>query len=104
MLCAALVARAGTAPAQPRAPDRDGDGVVDARDACPDEVGLDPGGCPPRDRDADGVLDPADACPDRAGPTGNRGCPAPSPGLRPVTMEALRQALAALVSAALPGW
>ena len=71
-----VLAWAGPALAQARpSPDCDGDGVPDARDACPDQVGLDPGGCPPRDRDADGVLDQGDACPDRAGPRGNHGCP-----------------------------
>lgn len=59
----------------PRAPeDRDGDGIVDAEDSCPDEYGVktnDPKthGCapPPPDRDGDGVIDKEDACPDVAG-------------------------------------
>ena len=51
--------------------DRDGDGVVDPQDACPDTPGIatpDPktNGCPP-DRDGDGVLDAVDACPDTPG-------------------------------------
>lgn len=57
-------------PPPPR-PDRDGDGVFDNEDACPDVVGVrtnDPktNGCPP-DRDGDGILDQNDACPDVAG-------------------------------------
>ncbi len=57
-------------PDKPAAPaDRDGDGVIDANDACPDEKGpatADPrtNGCPPRDRDHDGVIDERDVCPD----------------------------------------
>jgi OOP family OmpA-OmpF porin len=64
--------------------DRDGDGILDADDACPDEAGVrsdDPAknGCPVRDRDGDGILDADDACPDEAGiasddPAKN-GCP-----------------------------
>jgi OmpA-OmpF porin, OOP family len=51
--------------------DRDGDGVIDDEDACPDVAGVktdDPktNGCPP-DRDGDGVVDSVDACPDVAG-------------------------------------
>jgi OOP family OmpA-OmpF porin len=57
--------------------DRDGDGIFDAEDACPDAPGVrtdDPktNGCPPPpapspDRDGDGILDVEDACPDVAG-------------------------------------
>lgn len=63
--------------------DRDGDGIPDDEDACPDASGLrssDPkkNGCPP-DRDGDGVADVDDACPDVAGvATSNpktNGCP-----------------------------
>ncbi len=48
--------------------DRDGDGVFDDEDACPDVAGRrtnDPktNGCPRTDRDADGVFDDEDACP-----------------------------------------
>jgi OmpA-OmpF porin, OOP family len=62
------------APAQGTEPDRDGDGVPDARDRCPDEAGpaeLD--GCP--DRDGDGIPDREDRCPDQPGPATNDGCP-----------------------------
>jgi outer membrane protein OmpA-like peptidoglycan-associated protein len=67
--------------------DRDGDGVLDESDACPDVKGVrtsDPltNGCPPRnDRDHDGVLDPEDACPDvpgvRTSDPQTNGCPPP---------------------------
>lgn len=68
--------------APPKPADRDGDGVLDAEDACPESVGVrskDPSenGCP--DRDGDGVADIHDACPDRRGPRTNdpktNGCP-----------------------------
>jgi OOP family OmpA-OmpF porin len=57
-------------PLPPRS-DRDGDGVFDNEDACPDVAGVhtnDPktNGCPP-DRDGDGILDQNDACPDVPG-------------------------------------
>ena len=63
--------------------DRDGDGIGDAQDACPDAAGIaatDPAknGCPP-DHDDDGIGDAQDACPDVTGvaatdPAKN-GCP-----------------------------
>jgi len=61
------------APQIPEPPaDRDGDGILDRVDACPDEPGVansDPRkhGCPIRDRDGDHILDDVDACPDEAG-------------------------------------
>ena len=63
--------------------DRDGDGVLDGEDACPDVAGVrtsDPktNGCPP-DRDGDGVYDFDDACPDVPGVLSSdpkkNGCP-----------------------------
>lgn len=55
-------------------PDRDGDGVADKDDRCPDQPGPAAlGGCP--DRDGDGVPDIDDLCPDQPGPAANRGCP-----------------------------
>ncbi|MBK8235888.1 MAG: OmpA family protein [Deltaproteobacteria bacterium] len=56
--------------------DRDGDGVFDDTDACPDVPGEKPSGCPPEpgDRDGDGFLDPQDACPDEKGVAPD-GCP-----------------------------
>ena len=37
---------------------------------------LTTGGCPLKDRDGDGVEDTADNCPDEKGPVENQGCPA----------------------------
>ncbi len=61
-------ANAGRPMAQTPVSDRDGDGVYDHRDLCPDEPeGDHPDrsrmGCPAGDRDGDGILDPDDACP-----------------------------------------
>lgn len=58
--------------------DRDGDGIEDDVDACPDTPGVpsdDPEchGCP--DTDGDGICDNKDACPEEAGPAENNGCP-----------------------------
>jgi OmpA-OmpF porin, OOP family len=60
--------------------DRDGDGLADGLDACPDlaaPAGANPAknGCP-ADRDGDGVFDPQDRCPDLAGVVEKGGCPA----------------------------
>lgn len=64
--------------------DRDGDGIADARDTCPDEpedfdAFEDGDGCPEVDNDRDGVLDADDACPnvpeDRDGFQDEDGCP-----------------------------
>lgn len=67
--------------------DRDGDGIPDREDACPDEKGVpdrDPSkhGCPPPpDRDGDAIMDPLDACPDVKGVPDDdpkkHGCPLP---------------------------
>jgi len=60
--------------------DRDGDGVADEVDKCPespeDPDGFrDDDGCPDLDNDEDGVPDADDGCPLEVGPVGNRGCP-----------------------------
>ncbi len=56
--------------------DRDGDGVLDADDKCPDIPGLAAlQGCP--DKDGDGIADGDDACPDVAGLAKYKGCPIP---------------------------
>jgi outer membrane protein OmpA-like peptidoglycan-associated protein len=56
--------------------DRDGDGVLDSLDACPDSAGLSAlQGCP--DRDGDGIADKDDKCPDVAGLAKYQGCPIP---------------------------
>jgi OOP family OmpA-OmpF porin len=57
-------------------PDTDGDGVKDDIDQCPNDPGPpDNHGCPYPDRDKDGVPDRDDACPDDPGPAVLRGCP-----------------------------
>lgn len=56
--------------------DRDGDGIVDAEDDCPDVAGLASlKGCP--DKDGDGLTDAKDKCPDVAGLARYQGCPIP---------------------------
>ena len=69
----------GVAPEQAPPPppsDRDGDGIIDSEDACPDVPGVrtsdaKTNGCPPAppppDRDGDGIIDSEDACPDTPG-------------------------------------
>jgi OmpA-OmpF porin, OOP family len=77
--------------APPPPKDRDGDGIPDKEDACPDLAGIrtnDPAtnGCPPLppDRDGDGIPDAEDACPDVPGVHTNdpktNGCPLDSDG------------------------
>jgi OmpA-OmpF porin, OOP family len=54
--------------------DRDGDGVPDLEDRCPDVPGRpEYQGCP--DTDGDGIPDPEDACPKEPGPRETQGCP-----------------------------
>lgn len=54
--------------------DRDGDGISDARDKCPEIPGpARTEGCP--DRDGDGISDGRDACPNVPGPVRTKGCP-----------------------------
>jgi outer membrane protein OmpA-like peptidoglycan-associated protein len=54
--------------------DKDGDGVADLDDACPELPGKPEfGGCP--DSDGDGVPDAEDACPQLPGPRETQGCP-----------------------------
>ncbi len=60
--------------------DRDGDGIPDGVDRCPDEPEdydgfQDDDGCPDRDNDNDGVPDTEDRCPNTPGPAENAGCP-----------------------------
>jgi outer membrane protein OmpA-like peptidoglycan-associated protein len=67
---------AASTPANARPGDRDGDGVPDEKDVCPDQPGpaeLD--GCP--DRDGDFIPDWQDKCPDVPGLAEYDGCPAP---------------------------
>ena len=54
--------------------DRDGDGIADGIDDCPDTYGLpNLNGCP--DQDGDGIADAQDDCPTVAGVTELAGCP-----------------------------
>jgi OOP family OmpA-OmpF porin len=60
--------------------DRDGDGIFDVDDQCPDDPedkdGFeDQDGCPDLDNDKDGVPDVEDGCPNDPGPPENKGCP-----------------------------
>ncbi|MFW5921291.1 MAG: OmpA family protein, partial [Polyangiales bacterium] len=74
-------------PAEPEGPsDRDGDGILDPDDECPDEPedvdGFeDEDGCPDPDNDEDGILDEDDECPlepeDVDGFEDEDGCPDP---------------------------
>lgn len=58
--------------------DTDGDGIVDAEDACPTVFGLARyKGCPIPDTDKDGVNDEQDKCPTVAGLPKYEGCPVP---------------------------
>jgi OmpA-OmpF porin, OOP family len=67
-------------------PDRDGDGVPDSQDRCPDQPGpAELEGCP--DRDGDGIPDIDDKCPDVPGLAKYDGCP-PPPEQPPVEIEA----------------
>jgi OmpA-OmpF porin, OOP family len=65
---------------EPRIGDRDGDGIKDDVDKCPDEPEdfddfEDEDGCPDPDNDRDGILDKDDQCPNEPGPIENHGCP-----------------------------
>ncbi|MBS1928591.1 MAG: OmpA family protein [Chitinophagaceae bacterium] len=63
-------------PPPPPVLDRDGDGVNDVDDKCPDVPGLKSlQGCP--DKDGDGIADADDKCPDVAGVAKYQGCPIP---------------------------
>ena len=63
-------------PPPPVVLDRDGDGVLDVDDRCPDVPGLAAlKGCP--DRDGDGIADIDDKCPDVPGIAKYQGCPIP---------------------------
>lgn len=58
--------------------DRDGDGIPDESDKCPDVFGLERYmGCPIPDSDGDGFNDEVDECPQVAGVANYNGCPVP---------------------------
>ncbi|MCS7036238.1 MAG: OmpA family protein [Saprospiraceae bacterium] len=70
-------------------PDRDSDGIADRDDRCPDEPGpATLSGCP--DRDGDGLADRDDRCPDKPGPASNFGCPEVSQADRDILAAAVR--------------
>ena len=57
--------------------DRDGDGIIDTEDKCPDVAGIIKyQGCPIPDTDGDGINDEEDKCPAIFGLVNNMGCPA----------------------------
>jgi OOP family OmpA-OmpF porin len=59
-------------------PDSDGDGIPDKDDACPKVFGYEKyHGCPIPDRDGDGINDEEDQCPDVPGVLKYHGCPIP---------------------------
>ena len=59
-------------------PDKDGDGITDANDKCPDVFGLARYlGCPIPDTDGDGINDENDKCPTVPGVARYQGCPIP---------------------------
>ena len=65
--------------------DDDGDGVVNADDACPMDAEdvddfQDDDGCPDLDNDGDGIADIDDACPDEPGDADHGGCPVAKAG------------------------
>lgn len=65
-------------PAAPVDPDRDGDGIPDSRDQCPDVMGVAQyNGCPVPDSDNDGLTDDKDKCPTVPGLAKYDGCPIP---------------------------
>lgn len=59
-------------------PDRDGDGIPDIDDKCPDVPGIAKyNGCPIPDSDGDGINDEEDKCPNVPGVARYNGCPVP---------------------------
>lgn len=67
-------------------PDMDNDGIADKDDACPAIAGLKSlNGCP--DKDADGIADKVDKCPDVAGFAKYNGCPIPDSDLDGINDE-----------------
>lgn len=65
-------------PPPPPPSDRDGDGIIDIADQCPDVPGLAKyNGCPIPDTDKDGINDEEDKCPTIPGTARYNGCPIP---------------------------
>jgi len=71
--------------------DRDGDGIADAYDDCPEEAGkFSDNGCPNADSDGDGINDLQDKCPEIPGVLINNGCPAVNIDVQNVMNVALK--------------
>ncbi len=69
-----LLGEGESKPKEPEISDRDGDGVGDNEDLCPDLAGVASlNGCP--DADSDGIADGEDMCPDEPGSAALKGCP-----------------------------
>ncbi len=65
-------------PPPPPPSDRDGDGIIDEADKCPDVKGFAKyQGCPVPDSDKDGINDEEDKCPTVPGVARYQGCPIP---------------------------
>ncbi len=65
-------------PPPPPPSDRDGDGIIDDLDKCPDVKGIAKyDGCPIPDTDKDGINDEEDKCPTVPGVARYQGCPIP---------------------------
>ncbi len=65
-------------PPPPPPADRDGDGITDDKDKCPDVKGIAKyDGCPIPDTDKDGINDEEDKCPTVPGLAKYQGCPIP---------------------------
>ena len=72
---------------EPSIGDKDGDGIADDLDRCPDQPEdkdgfQDDDGCPDPDNDGDGIPDELDRCPNEPGPKENDGCPGGTAGDR----------------------
>lgn len=77
---AMVVEKQPTVELEPKPDDRDGDGIPDNEDQCPDDPedfdGFeDEDGCPDLDNDQDGIPDHQDRCPNIPGVPENDGCP-----------------------------
>ena len=69
---------AGTATNNGCPSDFDGDGIVDVNDKCSNHAGSPKNNGCPSDKDSDGIFDKNDDCPELAGIKANNGCPADS--------------------------
>ena len=84
---AAIAVTTAATPVPPPPADRDGDGIPDDEDKCPDAAedrdDFESGdGCPDPDNDRDGIADGDDKCPNEPGVAERQGCPRPIRGHR----------------------